>query len=440
MNANTALSILEENGITAKTISELDDDQIGDLLADLEFVVIDPQRVRQLVDKYGLGASEEFQAPRDGTLNPAREAARIKNQIVKGVISDMDMSGLSEETRQQFLADLTRMVERMQNDTQLNDQSKGFFRHRIDTLAELELERLVETDETRRNVSSFLSREDTFFANPEGERIAGLGSKQRPVTRRDLNLSQQLKALAESNKAANDLLKGKDKDKAELYKTTRVEQVATQRGRTPDGKNYNRGDIVEYDLTSKKYSILQVGNVTKKANDPIENLINIENRDSFYQSLGQLVTAGQVEPKDVASIITRRKQRIDGKAEAPSAADAEAPVSSASREGLPPIPEGRVYGIRKKIGGGKGYQKFDNRRMGANQSTFEELMGKNQEGWELGHFSPNVNLRKSEATKDFVPFDAEAPVEAFDTPSHSQPRTNLNYKRLVMTILQKSVR
>ena len=425
MNANTALSILEENGITAKTISELDDDQIGDLLADLEFVVIDPQRVRQLVDKYGLGASEEFQAPRDGTLNPAREAARIKNQIVKGVISDMDMSGLSEETRQQFLADLTRMVERMQNDTQLNDQSKGFFRHRIDTLAELELERLVETDETRRNVSSFLSREDTFFANPEGERIAGLGSKQRPVTRRDLNLSQQLKALAESNKAANDLLKGKDKDKPELYKTTRVEQVATQRGRTPDGKNYNRGDIVEYDLTSKKYSILQVGKRQRKkeANDPIENLINIENRDSFYQSLGQLVTAGQVEPKDVASIITRRKQRIDGKAEAPSAADAEAPVSSASREGLPPIPEGRVYGIRKKIGGGKGYQKFDNRRMGANQSTFEELMGKNQEGWELGHFSPNVNLRKSEATKDFVPFDAEAPVEAVETPQ-PQPAKN----------------
>ena len=425
MNANTALSILEENGITAKTISELDDDQIGDLLADLEFVVIDPQRVRQLVDKYGLGASEEFQAPRDGTLNPAREAARIKNQIVKGVISDMDMSGLSEETKQQFLGDLTRMVERMQNDTQLNDQSKGFFRHRIDTLAELELERLVETDETRRNVSSFLSREDTFFANEEGKRIAGLGSKQRPVTRRDLNLSQQLKALAENNKAANDLLKGKDKDKTELYKTTRVEQVATQGGRTPDGKNYKRGDIVEYDLTSKKYTIFQVGKRQRKkeANDPIENLINIENRDSFYQSLGQLVTAGQVEPKDVASIITRRKQRIDGKAEAPEAADAEAPVSSASREGLPPIPEGRVYGIRKKIGGGKGYQKFDNRRMGANQSTFEELMGKNQEGWELGHFSPNVNLRKSEATKDFVPFDAEAPVEAVETPQ-PQPAKN----------------
>ena len=64
--------------------------------------------------------------------------------------------------------------------------------------------------------------------------------------------------------------------------------------------------------------------------------------------------------------------------------------------------------------------------MGANQSTFEELMGKNQEGWELGHFSPNVNLRKSEATKDFVPFDAEAPVEAVETPhaTTSQEQTS----------------
>ena len=429
MNSNEALSVLDANGITAKMISEIDDEGLAELFGDLEFVVMDPARVRQLVEKYGLGTSEEFQAPRDGTLNPAKEAARIKNQIVKGVISDMDMSGLSEETKQQFLGDLTRMVERMQNDTQLNDQSKGFFRHRIDALAELELERLVETDETRKNVSSFLSRDDTFFANEEGKRIAGLGGSEKPPTRRDLKLPQQLKAQAESNKAANDLLKGKDKDKPELFKSTRVEQVATQRGRTPDGKNYNRGDIVEYDLTSRKYQIFQVAKRQRKTegNDPVENLINIKDSKTFYASMGQLVDAGQVNPGDVVSIMARRRERLAGEpkteAATPEAATTDAPaptpVSTVSKEGLPPIPAGRVHGIRKPIPGGKGFQKYDNRRMGANQNTFEQLMGKNQEGWEIGHFSPNVNLRKGEATKDFVSLadeTAEAPTQAAEAP------------------------
>ncbi len=384
------------------TLDKLSDEVLESLLLANNITDVDIAKLRAK-----LSTEPTFDLP------VTRSARQLKSQVVKRATSNVDLEKLSPELQEQLMGDLNRMVERLQNDTQLNPDSVPFFQERINALTEFEYERLLETDETKRNVTSFLSRDDTFFANREGKKVAGLGAKQKLPNRRDLKLPQQLKARAEQNKASNDLLKGKDKEDDTLYKTTRTQEVASKRGRLPDGTNYKAGDIVEYDLSSGKFSVIQVAKRQRKAenNDVIENLANIEDISQLTASAMRLVENGQLDPEAIVEILNRRQSKAQA-ADADTAPVAKvdpAKVASRQRENLPPIPEGRMYGIRKKLAGGK----YDNRRMGENQSTFEELMGKNTEGWEKGHFGVNTNLRKSKsANKDFVPLDEGDTPEA----------------------------
>ncbi len=345
-------------------------------------------------------------------------AKPFQTRLAKSVTSKMDLDALSQGTRQSFMTDLEKFVDRLALQKEKTPSFKMM--ESLRELAELEYQRLIEMDEGRREGGqSFLGRDATFFNNDEGRRQAGLGKAERKATRKDITEAAGLKARAEQNKADNEALKGKDADDTSKYKDTTLSAIMSTSRKLPNGnQRYRKGDRVTYNADTKKFTIEKMSaRRGSKVASPTEALAGIDDSKEFAEALVQLVSDGKLDPSAIGEIQAQRRARLSGATEevAPTAATEEVapavatdtPVAKTTASStMPQIPDGRVHAIRRKNPKSK-VHKYEHRILGKNQTSYDQLYGKSDpSGWERGHVSIDDNPFRGKV--NFVPLGEEA--------------------------------
>ncbi len=451
-NVNNAVDTIESLNLEPEQLASLEDNPeiMREMLTGLNqgvegYTVPDLSKV--FAKLRGTDEPEVLEAPTGVT------AQSFKTRLAKSVTSKMDLDALSQGTRQSFMTDLEKFVDRLSIQKEKTPSFKMM--DSLRELAELEYQRLIEMDEGRREGGqSFLGRDDTFFNNEEGRRQAGLGKAERKATRKDITEAAGLKARAEQNKAENEALKGKDADDTSKYKDTTISAIMSTGRKLPNGnQRYRKGDRVTYNADTKKFTIEKMSKRRgSKVATPTEALASIDDSKEFAEALVQLVSDGKLDPSAIGEIQAQRRARLAGAKEevAPTAATEEVapavstdtPVETTTASStMPQIPDGRVHAIRRKNPKSK-VHKYEHRMLGKNQTSYDQLYGKSDpSGWERGHVSIDDNPFRGKV--NFVPLGEEAvedtvtaaienpPLPAKDIPTieklRQDPLNDVNY-------------
>lgn len=159
-NVNNAVDTIESLNLEPEQLASLEDNPeiMREMLTGLNqgvegYTVPDLSKV--FAKLRGTDEPEVLEAPTGVT------AQSFKTRLAKSVTSKMDLDALSQGTRQSFMTDLEKFVDRLSIQKEKTPSFKMM--DSLRELAELEYQRLIEMDEGRREGGqSFLGRDDTF--------------------------------------------------------------------------------------------------------------------------------------------------------------------------------------------------------------------------------------------------------------------------------------
>ena len=402
-----------------------------------------------------------------------KEFKAYESRLMKAALSGLDLSRIEgDQIREQFVSGLMRIVRNSNDGERLaQDVSEPRIRSFLVNTAKERYKIALETND--KGTASALGKDDAqFFDNKAGKRIGGLGGVDRTgrVQSGDKSDLSELIAEAEINAAYNDTLSIKDQELGK-EKPVVVEAVAKARGRIRANQSinskdtrYNAGDIIRWDNVSKKAEVRQVDarqRSTTPATDPVEAIMSISNPADFSRALGEMFASGRIDFNRADELTARWQQEnmpavdeppvdtppapktedggiptedvAQGEA-APTPEPAEAPTPAPSTrerplqpmrtklpEGIPSIPEGRVFAARAKLdplpNGVQPYkyviagEPSQNQQMRDGTYTIEQIIGKRGRGmeWEFGTVESEAGLRPNNARRNeqFTPLGEE---------------------------------
>ena len=449
--------------------------------------------------------------PSEGAVN---EAPRLtgkafftyKDRLMKASLNGLDISRIeSDQVRERFIAGLESIIRNSNDGDRL---AQGITEERLrGYLVPKAQERFKIALETNdKGASSSLGRDDAqFFNNETGKRIGGLGGVDRTgrVQSGDKNDLAELMAETEINSAYNDTLSIVDQEKGK-EKPVVMTAVAKANGRiranqSIDSKDtrYKAGDLITWDNVSKKATVQQIDarqRSGKPATDPVEALMTITNPADFSRALGDMMGEGRIDFTQAEQIQARWQTenlpeantpsvdtppapktedgRIPGEdvvpgevVPAPEPAAAPIPVPSTPTrplqalrtplpEGVPSIPDGRVFVMRAKsntqdgktthykyrVAGERGRDgaPSQNEKIKTGEYNLEQMMGGSGRGmeWEFGTIESEIGLKPNQArrNKQFTPLGEEpaapkpvtAPQQIGEIPILDQEYLDLN--------------